>query len=383
MSQANPKDNNETFKFPSLHAIPNNINKDADNTEGMASELEMDGVEMSDEIDDKKSNSVEQNTEQSKPVNQALHEEVQKERSGENETEKNQVADEQPPAKSKKKKSKSPLISKITKIIKRIFVGGVFLIGVGSSYIWADKNGYVSMVMNTFKSEEVTSEIDIKQNEMITKFQLVTSDLKKEIEEIKSFNSTELENTHGIQNKLQSQVASLKSEYENYKTLSQRMIVNNKSKSENNSEDIEQLKTTSLRSINDTSENKILIDTLQKEIDRVVGKVNTVNAKTNKIQRKINSAPKVVKQPVVAQEKPKVVAPKGPKQIYSYSGLTISQVFNWSTQKIAVLSDSAGTSIQVSKGNKLGNATITDVSSNYILIKDDLTSAISKLIKQG
>lgn len=401
MQKREKKSMDEKFKYPTLHAIPvndksSNVDPDIDVSTSDEKELEADQLS-NEKVPQKRAEVNEESMNKSESVEANVEATHTDHSTGgiEDQDLVNNIGNESieadnnaapPKTKKPKKKNKStfiPKIMQVLRVLKRIFIGGTLVASIGATYLFADQNGYIEMVTNSFKSGEDTSELDVKQNELITKMQLVISDLEKDITNLKKSNSnleSKLKEAAILRGNISTGITDFKGEYNHYKEYSTGILNENMNRSTNNLKYVEELKLASLKSINSNAENSIIVKALQVKIDSVLSQVNSVKDKTNKIESKFNSTPR---RAATKSVKSTPVVITGPISINSYSGLKLAQIFHWSTQKIAVLSDSAGTSIQVSKGNKLGNATITEITDSYVYIRDDLTSDIYKLVKGG
>lgn len=251
-------------------------------------------------------------------------------------------------------------------------LGGVVWLGYETGII----NDYIIRLTNSAEPEVVISELDNQQNKRISEAALRINDLEK------------LFTNNDIIEKL-NQLSKDSIEYRDLisKNSSDLALLGNDLNTR--IDKFESSQTTmqhELTSLLGQTESRLLgrIGKVNDRVDEQLGTIKSFErqmSSTNKQIKKLKSQPtsdstssKTVTQkttkPVIqkrvieAPEKPQVIR----QEISSYSGLTIVNIFPWSTQHIAVLTDNAGSTFQITKGQRLGQVSVTEIDGTSITL---------------
>jgi len=350
---SNDNKNNEDFSFPeSVEISPESENESSNNGEQLNTENIQENT-----MKPQFSETPEKENEESKDS----------EKASSIKNKKDEPKSSTEPRSSNKRYDLSSLAKKVTLITLAITA-------VGGGYLWASQKGYVTTAFNPFINEDHI-DVDAQQNSELMKLQLRLKDLETNLalavsasQEEKLEINSQLETVHNKFNKMNNFIEINKTEIKRRTEENKLRIIANE---------------------NDLGEKFIGITDLSNKYNIISSELNKQNRLYKEIQKKVSSQSK--KTNVVKPKKSKPIKAVNHNQngdkitsneyveVDSYKGLKLNNTFHWSSQVVAVLTDSMGTSFQVSKGNKLGHATILDVHDGYLLVKDEVSNKKYKL----
>lgn len=282
-------------------------------------------------------------------------------------------------------------------VIKKTFISLAVLATLGTSIFFAQQSGLLESVIANFnagKKEAKISEEDVRQNQQL-------GDLYLQLQDIKTNNETLNAETR---------IKVLEVDYQNLLSISSlaNQTADTALKQANRNKDDLELRFTEQNikiekiietaSLNQETLLTTVYDQLQSDKSELLKSIKSTKKLSEKNQRhlqqidrdlnqenvtnttKVNNAKTTSQTPQRSSEqKPKVVV----KEVTYFKGLQLRNVFKWSNKRIALLSDGLGGSLQLVKGQTIGDDTITRITDSFIEITNDDGTLLTILTKSN
>ncbi|MBD0788155.1 hypothetical protein HUO09_17510 [Vibrio sp. Y2-5] len=270
------------------------------------------------------------------------------------------------------KKESKPTMSNGKQIVKRIFLAGLTVIGIGAGYMYVEANGYVTIIANSIKGEQVTSEMDLTQNDQLTKLNLRAGDISGEIDELKNLVEQYQQTNETERKKIKTLITSLEDTLNSTKSsltaqldeFEQGLISsNNLIKSQSDVIAKNKLTASQAKAISEANVARLknLRTTLGSLEERLKGDIRQIQSTATS-----NSPSKQTKE---KQPESQPTKPVVKKDVYTYAGLRFQSSFDWSNEKVAIVTDGTNSSFQLTVGQKLGDAEVTAIYNNNMEIR--------------
>lgn len=257
-------------------------------------------------------------------------------------------------------------------IVKKLGLAFVLISTVSGGYLFASWKGYVSPVLNPFIVDE-NGTVDTRQTALITKLTLQLNDLKNQQQIVLDEMAEQKRIVSDVTVK---KLNALDKDLTEFKYLTDTKFKMQTSLSEAN-EDLINNKHAALMSV--LNETKMMSTTINDKQDKLISDLRKNVSRVN--NSRATYAANAKASPIKKASAKKTSETINDKVITSFGGYRLTNTYSWSSQFVAVLSNSSGESFQVSRGNNLGSSTVTEVQNQYLIISDNLHNKTYKLVK--